>query len=175
MSLIRKLGVLAAGVALVTVSCHVSGGPSPKDYPPKRAALLSVQRPAQTEGVLSNYYGDAKFNQTSGLWRVASGSSTDVLIVPQSGGYYSMQDEYTGNYLQYYSGGVGETASYGAPRTEWMRTYCGSGAGAIWINVYEAEQEAGGELAGLNPGTNLYFNDGTCQTAASVWIFSGTL
>lgn len=169
--------VVALGFALpVLAFAAVAPAQAAVSHPSVRSAPAVTAKPAQTEGVLSNGYGDAKYNSTAGTWRLASGSATDLLIYPDpdNTSVYIMQDETTGDYVDWVSStGITETTNYSLSRAHWARDYCSPGAS--YENVYAEGQIAYPWLYGDTVGSGLELDGLGCEYGSDVWTFSGTL
>jgi len=182
MKLRNKIATVLAATAMVAGlgMSAASASTSAPAHVTTNSVSAGVEKPAQTEGVLSNTFGDAKYNSSSGTWREADGGTyTDILIVNQ-GSYYTMQNETTGDWLEVAgNGSINETSDSSLARAHWVHAGSGCNPGWVWNNVYADSNSLYTALSGGTPGTYLWLADlgggnDQCEDSSAIWQFSGT-
>lgn len=154
----RKFALIVAAAAIIPFGFVASSAPAIA----APAHITHVQKFMMPQTLVNGNVDPVKFNASGGYYRLAAPGTYTALSIncgDQSCSYYTVQDNSTGNYMDWEggsgSGTIHETTNSSLARAHWTLTQCGSGFYYEYLNVYgDNWLQSNGIGVGLSLGTD---------------------
>jgi len=173
--LIRNTILIGAGFALIVGvilanTIHVNASVA------KRTHVASAQ--TDTNALVNGLLQPAKWNPTDSYWRLAApGTYTPIQVYcgDSACDYYIVEDNNTGEYMQWTSGTTGgtihETTDSTLERAHWDLSLCSNSSDDYYeyANVYAESLGDNPWLQSNGIGVGLTLGDNGCSENASIW------